>query len=246
MFLVEKDYLTLTKEQVIDTVALESAGITREEIFASCDARAVGEVKSYLNNKYDTDLMFFDIKPWSVTENYELDDYVYYSPEVKTWNSVTAYNTGEHVWYEADGKTYIVTALTSAGDLPTDITKFTETVITRKIYKALSNVPSGTLVSNATFYDQTDPRDAYLVSLCTDVFLYHAMSRIVPRNIPERIGVKYADVISLLRDFADNRKNTHAPFPLRGVDTDDTDGQNNGYDISWGSQTKFDNANDYY
>jgi hypothetical protein len=77
-----------------------------------------------------------------------------------------------------------------------------------------------------------------------DIFLYHLISRIVPRNIPERIGIKYADVVSILQDFADNRKNTLAPFPLRTL-TEET-GINKGYDISWGSATKIDNANNNY
>jgi hypothetical protein len=244
MFLVEKDYLTLTHENVLDTSAIESKGITKEEIFASCDSRAVGEVKSYLNDKYDHALMFFDILTWDANTAYLINAYVYYNPTVTNWSSVIAYSIGDHVFYEPNGNTYIAIANTTAGNLPTDITKFSVTTINRKIYKTKLATPAGTLVTNTTYYEVNDPRDPYLVSLCVDIFLYHLISRVVPRNVPERIGVKYADVISILRDFADNRKNTHAPFPLRTL-TEET-GINKGYDISWGSATKIDNANNNY
>lgn len=245
MFLVEKDYLTLIKDAVLTTAAKETSGITKEEIYASCDARAVGEVKSYLNDKHDTALMFFDIVNWNASVGYAADKYVYFNPTVMDYSSSVAYQIGDYVWYEANGLTYVATAVTTAGNLPTDITKFSPTTINRKIYKTKITTPAGTLVTNATYYEENDPRDPYLVSLVVDVFLYHLLSRIVPRNVPERIGVKYADVISLLRDFADNRKNTLAPFPLRVIPEDAT-GIKNGYDISWGSATKIDNANDNY
>lgn len=47
------------------------------------------------------------------------------------------------------------------------------------------SVPTNTEISNVNYWVQGDNRDQKLLTICIDIALYHAHSRISPRNIPE-------------------------------------------------------------
>lgn len=53
------------------------------------------------------------------------------------------------------------------------------------------SVPANTEISNATYWTQGDSRDQKLLTICIDIALYHAHSRISPRNIPEFRAHRY-------------------------------------------------------
>ena len=187
--------------------------------------------------------MFFDIKQYDSAVAYAVGEYVYFNPDVSNWSAVKAYQVGDYVYY--NGNTYRVILTTTAGDLPTDVTKFAQTSINRKIYKVIAPASPGSDVSNTSLFIVEDPRDAHLVSLVLDVFMHQAFKRVVNRNVPKQYVTNYDITVQYLKEIADNRKNVLGPWPLREADTDSTDGINDGYDIFWGLINKIDNGNNY-
>lgn len=60
-------------------------------------------------------------------------------------------------------------------------------------------VPAGTLLTDALYYSVGDSRSQKLISVMVDISLYHLLSRISPRNIPDLRIIRYEESIKWLK-----------------------------------------------
>lgn len=62
------------------------------------------------------------------------------------------------------------------------------------------------------YWLQEDPRDNYLVNICTDITLYHLHARNSPRAISELRSERYQDAIAWLDSVKDGQENPDLPL----------------------------------
>ena len=238
MFLIQKDYYNLITSENLDVV-LDGEDQWRID----AELSAIEEIKGYLNNRYDTDVLFKQAKIWAKTTVYTTGDFIL----LQASNfSATATYVVDNLVTHTDGYVYICILAPTANQAPGDATYWTKLELNESFFTALQDSTGVELITNAAFFKLGDTRNALIKTYVTDITLYNLHSRINPRNIPDfRVG-RRDDAIAFLKATADPRMNVHPDFPTRDPDTDDDDGINKGYDISWGSVTKTDNGESNY
>ncbi len=100
-----------------------------------------------------------------------------------------AYRSGQYFWYKPAGKT------------DDDIL----------VYKCVENAPAGTPVSNGDYFEQNDPRDAYINTIIVDLVIFLLHSKDSQRVIPEVRQVRYDDAIAWLREVGAGKLDADLP-----------------------------------
>lgn len=148
------------------------------------------------------------------------------------WSLLTRYTTGQSVWY--DNNIYIALA-DSVGKVPSNPDNF-------QYWSFVSTYSfTGILPTDTSYWSKGDNRNQDIVMFLLDITLYHAHSRINPRNIPELRMIRYdgnnsmqnGGAIAWLKRVAGGEINADLPtlIPEQGLA------------IRWGSEIK--NYNSY-
>ena len=167
---------------------------------------AIGVQTLYNGNVYECTTTIsapeaFTIGHWTLLGvQYEIFNSVYPQP---IFNYLTIYKVGDQVFW--NDKTYtckIKTQVLSHDDLlqigqtlQTNIVNtFPDDTVNGVKYWGVGtdyNVPASTDILNTTYWAQGDTRDQKLLMVCIDIALFHAHSRISPRNIPDLRLTRY-------------------------------------------------------
>lgn len=73
-------------------------------------------------------------------------------------------------------------------------------------------VPTGTAITDTTYWTKGDNRNQQLVNYVIDIALYHVHSRIAPRNIPDLRVKRYDDAIKWLRMAGEGKITADLPL----------------------------------
>ena len=128
-FLIEKDYLHLIRQEILDVV------VDEESQRIQAETAAESEILSYLAARYDTDKLFIKHTIWSPSVEYTFNQYVLLT--ASDYDVATVYAVDD-LFNFTDGFIYITTTLTTAGEDPTsDPGKFTQLDLNCTFYTAL-------------------------------------------------------------------------------------------------------------
>lgn len=122
------------------------------------------------------------------------------------YNTTDTYATGQRVASVADAQGY------------------------RTLYVALQDVPANTPLTDTTFFEEKDSRNAVLVEIVTHLIVYHISRRTNPRQIPEQRIMDYDNAMIMLKKIQRGEVDLDIPKrPSDEVETDDA-----GQRIAWG------------
>lgn len=185
------------------------------------------EIESYLRNRFDVSLIFFDVQLFSISLVLAVGDVVLLFAE--NYISSTNYVVGNLVNDANSEKVYrCIQNTTNAHEPLSNASFWVEIGSNNQLYTCkLSS--TGNYPNNATYFETKNERNSLIVRQMVDLVLYELHSRINPRNIPEHRIQRRDDAIKYLRDVADPRKNIIPDLPLITFD------ENQGVDISFGT-----------
>lgn len=221
MFIVQNDLEQTLNDSDI-SIMLEDS-----KTLATIQNRAISEVKSYIQHRYDPDEVFLDINVFSLDATYAIGDYVFYTED--DWSTSKAYETGNRVYY--NGIIYEA-AQGSTGETPEDnITYWT--VITSNSFFTCTAESTGNYPEDTDYFTDltSDPRDFGILDITCIITIYYLFRKVQPRNIPEWISNEYERVKDDLKAYQ------------RGIRMIDltvrtgADGEEEGHRITYGSQT---------
>lgn len=195
-FLRSQDYDALIKADNLAQILEED-----DTIRVSAELSAISEMRSYIEQRYDCDVIFKGMAEFSNSANYYPGDRV-----LKTTTTGVSPNqvTVQDIYY--------VSGTFFHRRKPWD--KDDIVIFEGAKYKALMNVPRGIIpvqgqtscfwqylsaisaitgvaVTDATKWTKGDNRNPYLITLLVDMILYHLHKRINPRQIPDSRIIAY-------------------------------------------------------
>jgi hypothetical protein len=155
----------------------------------------MSEVKSYIRHRYDIDRIFKTTNVFNIADSYAVDDLV--ELRATAYSNTATYSQNAYVSYESD--VYKCLANGTVGELPTDTTFWTKVGKDRGLYICIQ-ISTAIDVSNREYW--TEAEDTQLLRMYViDLTLYHAHSRIQPRNIPEWRIQRRDDAIAFLNQI---------------------------------------------
>lgn len=212
-YLISADFKKTIQDANLQQIISNDSTILDAAILA-----AEAECKSYLRQKYNIDFEFQPTTTWANTNTYKAgvrvvnNDIIYNAIyPFPQFDFKTLYNLGDKVFWK--DKVYTCLVQTPVIDHETAIQYRTyenlplpnvepDNVINGLQYWGVGqayNVPVSTAITNTTFWQQADTRDAQMVLYLIDIALYHVHSRIAPRNIPELRVKRYDAAIDWLK-----------------------------------------------
>ena len=222
-FLIRHDYDQLIKSDELDII-IDGNDHILDEAMRSTQS----EIESYLRDRYDVALMFFNVVLYKITDQFNVGTIIALIAD--DWKKNSAHLVGDLVAFVTDDDDLIFRCIldTTSNQEPTDATYWRQIGVNDTLYTvtvdALDKDPN-----DAGFYDPKDSRDPHLVRMFIDLLLYEVHTRIKPRNIPEFRIQRHDDVIAYLKSVADPRKNISPAFPLL------EQLENQGFDIMHGT-----------
>lgn len=184
-----------------------------------CEGIAVEEAKTYIRQRYNVDLDFRPVLAWSVATQYKGLDRVEYNSTVMVfpapqpvYDNNNSYAVGNQVYVYGLG-VYTATK-TTVGNYVTDTNYWT--------------FNSNPLYAANTIPTLTDDRNVQSIMYVVDISLYHLLTRIAPRNIPQHRIDRYTMAVDWLRKIG--RGEITVSMTLLQPES--------GSRIVWGSDTK--------
>jgi len=220
-FLIKADFEHLIPLDELDIIINSDETILNEAMRSSIE-----EAKSYLRQRYDMALSFFDVVDWNMDQNFTTSHIVVLS--ANQYKNGTNYAIGDLVYYENGSDDVYICIQAAHNNIPTDTAYWTAIGKNNALYTCIQ-AAQGQYPNNATYFEQRDDRNHLLMRLIANITLYELHSRINPRNIPTFRIERRDDAIKYLTKVADPRNNIEIDLPL--VDH----GEQKGLDISYGS-----------
>jgi len=182
-YLIDSEYTSFIQQDNL-TAILQGTSIDL------CEGIAVEEAKTYTRQRYNVDFDFRPVLAWNVLTQYKGLDRVEYLGAVmvfpapqQVYDNNTTYASGEQVYVYGLG-VYTATK-TTVGNYVTDTN-----------YWAFNSNP---LYAANTIPTLTDDRNIQSIMYVVDISLYHLLTRIAPRNIPQHRIDRYTMAIDWLR-----------------------------------------------
>jgi len=155
-----------------------------------CEGIAVEEAKTYTRQRYNVDFDFRPVLDWNIATQYKGLERVEYLGAVmvfpapqQVYDNNTTYAGGAQVYVYGLG---VYTALKSTtGNYVTDTNYWV--FVTNPLYAA-NTIPT-----------LTDDRNIQSIMYVVDISLYHLLTRIAPRNIPQHRIDRYTMAIDWLK-----------------------------------------------
>lgn len=221
-FLVRPDFDQRINETDLDLIIDSSDRILNDAITS-----AQIEIESYLRDRFDVALIFFNIQLFTMSLVLAIGDKILLFAE--NYVSATNYVVGDLVNNENSGIVYRCIQNTTVSHEPLTNTAFWLPIGKQNQLYNCKLASMGNYPNNTTYFEEIESRNALIVRQMVDLVLYELHSRINPRNIPEHRIQRRDDAIKYLRDVADPRKNITPDLPLI------TFAENTGVDISFGT-----------
>jgi len=190
-FLVKYDFLTLIQEinldeitnatdrvisDSIDEAVSEAAGYIRHRYDEDIAFKAVQTYTKTATYAVD-DRVFWSPDAYDATETYAIGDQV--SIDIDTDDSI-------------DERIYIANDSVAAGESPlTTPAKWDLKAENNTFYTCILDTTAGDLPTNDTKFTAGDDREPKLRTVVVDIALYNIHTRITPRNIPEIRQIRY-------------------------------------------------------
>jgi hypothetical protein len=189
-FVTIQDFNQLIQSSDLDIVLSDNDSNITQSIFA-----AMSEVKSYIRHRYDIDRIFKTTNVFNIADSNAVDDLV--ELRATAYSNTATYSQNAYVSYESD--VYKCFANGTVGKLPTDTTFWTKVGKDRGLYICIQ-ISTAIDVSNREYWIEAE--DTQLLRMYViDLTLYHAHSRIQPRNIPEWRIQRRDDAIAFLNQI---------------------------------------------
>lgn len=158
-----------------------------------CEAIAVEEIKTYVRQRYDVEIDFRPVLTWSESTQYKGLDRVNFSGVVMVfpapqpiYDNNKQYVIGDKIYVYGKG---VYNCIKNTLGNP-----YTDTQ-----YWAFDSNPSYPANTLPTL---TDDRNLQSIMYCIDISLYHLLTRIAPRNIPQHRIERYSSAITWLKSIA--------------------------------------------
>jgi hypothetical protein len=155
-----------------------------------CENIAVEEIKTYLRHRYDVEYDFRGIEAYDALIEYNGLDRVLYNGVVKYFTApyplfslTTSYIVGD-LAYTLSGGVYECVK-NSVGYNYSDADYF--------VYNSTPSYAAGTVPT------EIDDRNVQSIMYCIDISLYHLLTRIAPRNIPQHRIDRYGMALDWLK-----------------------------------------------
>lgn len=229
-FLVRNDFNQRINETDLNLIIDSDDRILNDAILS-----AQLEIESYLRDRFDVSLIFFNIQLFTMSLVLAVGDIILLFAD--KYISTKNYLVGNLVSDENSGIVYRCIQNTTSSHEPLSNSAFWVAIGKQNQLYKCKLASTGNNPNNATYFEEIESRNALIVRQMVDLVLYELHSRINPRNIPEHRIQRRDDAIKYLRDVADPRKNITPDLPLitfeenRGVDISfgTTSGQNHSY-----------------
>lgn len=221
-FLVRNDFNQRINETDLNLIIDSDDRILNDAITS-----AQIEIESYLRNKFDVSLIFFDVQLFTMSLVLAVGDVILLFAE--NYDSATNYVVGNLVNDSNSDKVYRCIQNTTNAHEPLSNASFWVEIGKQNQLYTCKLSSTGNYPNNATYFETKESRNALIVRQMVDLVLYELHSRINPRNIPEHRIQRRDDAIRYLRDVSDPRKNIIPDLPLI------TFAENTGNDISFGT-----------
>lgn len=173
-YLTQLDYLSHIQDVNWQQIISNNVSVQMQS-----EALAQAEIIGKLVQKYDCLEEFRDTKLFNINDVYGINqlvysgnDYYFVTQKEKSYIATEYYNLGSIVYYR--GQNYICNNA-NKGILPSNTNYWT-----LQPYSV-----TGQLVTNTAFYTKGDNRSVIIYNLCVDIAIYHAHTRISPKNIPQ-------------------------------------------------------------
>ena len=189
--------------------------------------QSVSEIKSYIQHRYDPDLIFFDVLEFSTATTYATGALIQYTETA--WATATTYALDARVSYS--GKIYKSLQASNTGNNPATATAWWEFVVNDNTYYSAAQGSTGNYPENTTYWTAGDTRDRAIVKICSWLTIYELFSGGNPRTYPDIIKDKHDDSIDELKAYQRGTRTVILPVQ------EDEDGEAEGHEITYSSQT---------
>jgi hypothetical protein len=232
MFLFRDDYNVLITPEDYNEVTNND-----DSLRLLTEVTAQEFVSMYIRQRYDVVKVFKAWATWAIGTTYAIGDYFKYTENV--FSATATYSASDRVSY--GGFIYSAKAAISTAHA-WDITKWNLICNDNLVYTC-KVISTGNRPDNTTYFTQSDPRNAEIVSIMINIVLYRIHSQIVPNNIPELRRIFFNS------DGQPRKMDGSAVGTLMGIQNgdimlelpiyvDDQQGQN----ITWGGNMKRNNS----
>jgi len=220
-FVTISDFRQLIQSTDLDIVLADDDSNITQSIFA-----AMSEVKSYIRHRYDVDRIFKTTNLFNIASTYAVDDLV--ELQATGYSATITYAQDSYVSYESD--VFKCLANGTLNKVPTDTTYWDKIGKDRGLYVCIT-ISTAIDVNNRTYWIEAEDTQL-LRTYVIDITLYHAHSRIQPRNIPEWRIQRRDDAIDFLKQVKKGDITLNLP-----IYSDTSIGQR----ISYGGNDKIEN-----
>jgi hypothetical protein len=203
-YLARQDYRRIIEQHELTTVVDGD-----ELLLKDAEKTALEEMKLYMSGKYDVSDYFRPIYTWNTEDQFVKGTRV----------EVTADEYDEESDYAKDDLVsslvfvYRANRDVLAGQGPKECPLFWDEVgQPNKIYIATADdIPAGNEVTDEANWSEDDSRNAFFVTMLTDLTVYHLMSRV--GSIPEIRVKRYDDAKNILKNIAAGKLDIGLPEP---------------------------------
>lgn len=190
-FINEYDLKRIYKDSAVDKLL----NVTNN--LSELSYQSVSEIKSYIQHRYDSTQIFFDVLKFSATTTYALGALIQYTETA--WVSTTTYAIDARISYE--GKIYKSLQNSNTGQNPITETAYWEFTVNDNTYYSAAQESTGFYPENSTYWTVGDIRDRAIVKICSWLTIYELFSGGNPRTFPDIIRDKYEDSIDELKAY---------------------------------------------
>lgn len=203
---------------------------SNDNVLTNIITRAIEEVKSYIQHRYDVDLIFIDVNTYSAATTYAIDDLVYYTETA--YSAATTYDASDRISYL--GNIYNSLQGTNLGQNPVTETAYWEFVTEDKVYYTCTAESTGNYPDDTDYFSKSDSRDQSIIDITCIITLFYLFRKVTPRTPPEWIVSEYDRVRDDLKAYQRGTRTIILPVKV------DADGEDEGERVVYGSETQKD------
>ncbi len=193
-FLQDSDYTLYIKPNVLNQILGNDLSV-----LSSFEDSSILEMAGYFGVRFDTNAIFAVINDYDSSVSFPLLTRVkYIEPD---FESSVNYSIGDRVDF-TDGNIYQCIQATTGTQDPTDSAYWSIVQESGLLYNVIAE--DGTTVGSkpdiaTTEYSLGDTRNRWVIQILIDIVLYHACSRINPRNVPDLRFDRYQEAKDQLK-----------------------------------------------
>lgn len=197
-----------------------------QPVINSLITRAVSETKSFIQHRYDANLVFPNVNIFDIDEDYLERDIIFYSEN--EWLIASTYAIGDRVSYNE--KIYESLQGSNTGNNPYTADTFWEEKTDNNKYYTAAQDGTGNYPEDTAYWTVGDTRDPSIIDIVSIITIFYLFRKQTPRTTPEWIVSEYDRVKDDLKAY--QRGTRTIILPVRT----DEEGEEEGHEIIYGSQ----------